>query len=318
MTGRRLTPILFAAIAATAAPGLLSQQDPSGGAPTAAASVVDRAMKGAIDRASLQWIDHFDLYEDHREWDRAWESESAHYRVKTTHSMLLATQLCEDLEAMLGHFQTVLGTDYAPPERFTIYVYPNIDAYNEFGDQFGEDHSSYFGAFHSTSHPQRPVACMYLSNFQFLRMYVTHAATHQFVRAAFPATPPLWLDEAMASYFALYWNFDHGVEQVSGLQSSGTLFPLAELTRAAVDQYGTRTNDRFSQLGMLFSYLLWYREDTCSQRLESGEVVAGPFQTYVRDVLNGTPAAELDFHRWLLFDHRDEIDEAFRSFDFRS
>lgn len=226
-----------------------------------AGDVYRKAMDSALDRAQRRLENSVDLYQDHSSWENAWRVESAHYRVRTTHSWFLGSDLAQGLEAMLGHFQSVLGTTHAPSEPWAVHVFPTLPEYNQYGTEHGADHSSFYGSFFSGLDPERAVATYYDSNATLLRMWVTHSALHQYMDSAFNREAPTWLEEGLASYFALYWDAGYGVSELTRIKRLGRFVPLRQLLRENIGQYTSDPHTRFIELGMLMTYLLHYRTD---------------------------------------------------------
>ena len=52
-------------------------------------------------------------------------------------------------------------------------------------------------------------------------MQITHSALHQFLAAAFPGrTPPTWINEGLAAYFSIYWDYDWGLSEFERLRDT--------------------------------------------------------------------------------------------------
>jgi len=280
-------------------------------APGAAASeteLFDRALGRCLDRVQTELQRSTELWEDHSTWENAWRVRSEHYEVVTTRSRFHGASIAQGLETMLGHFKALLSPDFEPNERFVVYVYPTIAGYNGLGQQ-GDEHSSFYGSFYAQADAARPVATLDSDNWTLLNMWITHSAFHQFLDRAFTRQPPLWVSEGLASYFALFWNHDYGVSELRRIAANQPVsrrtgpppppeyVPLAELLSASLPDYMVRSHNRLIELGMLFSYLLNYREDTRTV-IEDGSLVREPFAAYLRLLLDGReprtgPIAEL-------------------------
>ena len=277
------------------------------------AELYGRTVARALASAQIELLGEIDLWEDHSRWENAWEVASEHYRVQTTHSRYLAASLAEGMETMLGHFQSVLGTDWAPSTPVEIWVFPTLAEYNQFGNANGAQHSSMYGSFHATQHGQQPVATMYTANPTLLRMWITHAAVHQFVSGAFPATPSTAISEGLASYFSLYWDPAYAASEHDRVAKGSLFIPLRQLLADPLQSYVQNADDRFMELGTLFSYLLHHREDT---RLgPDNEGFGGSFAAYLRAVLNGRNVTGMPFDDMLAHD-LDELEESYRTFAF--
>lgn len=267
-----------------------------------AGDVYQRAMDSALDRAQRRLESSVELYQDHSTWENAWQVTSRHYRVRTTHSWFLAHDIASGLESMLGHFQTVLGTSHAPSDRWAIHIFPTLAAYNQFGNQHGADHQSFYGSFFTGLDPERAVATYYDPNAVLLRMWVTHSAFHQFMASAFNREAPTWLLEGLASYFALYWDAGYGVSELERIKRQDRIVPLRQLLRENISQYTNDPHTRFMQLGMLMTYLLHYRPELRFGEYLGLRMVADDFALH--------PA-----HEWLT-ENLDQLESDFLSFEF--
>lgn len=259
---------------------------------------VGLALDKAIVRARARWMEKAVLREDHSTFESAWEVTSAHYRVRSVHSRTLAAQVCADLETMLPTFQSILGTSFAPAEPFPIFVFQTLAEYNKFGDDHGAEHSSFSGAFLATSHPERPVAIVFHRDGTHFRTTLTHSAAHQFIDAAFPHQRPAWFDEAVASYFSMYWDFGRAVREWNLIRTGGRVVPLRDLMTSDIADFTDRSQVRLTELGMWFTYFLWRHEETYSD-LVDGEPQLGSFQTFVQAVVRGARVADQPFMIWM-------------------
>jgi hypothetical protein len=277
----------------------------------------ERALQRALEQAQAGLIAEIEVWRDHSTWPDAWVVRSEHYELRTTHSRALGVQLTQGLEAMFGHFQTVLGTDYEPDQPFRVDVFPTLQEYNQFGEDFGAEHSSFYGSFHAAGQAENQVATYYVPNHTQLGMWVTHGALHQFLRAAFPTLPPTWIEEGLASYFALYWDPGYGVREIDrirGANGPSSFIPLEQLMGASAAEYTTNPHTRLMQLGMLFTYLLHHCEDTRT-RVEGDTVVSSPFADYLRVVLSGADPAQNDLHGLFTVD-LEMLENDFEGFEF--
>jgi hypothetical protein len=265
-----------------------------------------RALETALTRAQAQLENSFSLWEDHSTWENPWREASRYYEVTTTESRFAALDIAEGLDGMLGHFQTVLGTRYAPAQPFQVYVLPDVAGYNDFGEEHGEEHSSLYASFYAEGHPQSPVATIQSGNGTLLRMWITHGAVHQFLDRAYSGEPAPWLEEGLASYFATYWAYPWCVEQLQQIVADGRFVPLRQLLTEPLAQYAEDADARFIELGMLFNYLLHLREDSRSYE-EDGVTVPGPFAEYIRVTLAGQDSTGMAAYQ-LLTGRLDEIE----------
>lgn len=281
--------------------------------PGRAASPFREALERALAEQSAKLAD-LEIWEDHSTWENAWVATSLHYEVRTTHSYGLALDLANGLDAMQGYFRSVLGSTYEPAQRARVFVFPDIDAYNRFGQGINADeHSSFYGSFHASQHAERPVAAAFGPNLTWLRMQITHSAAHQWLRGAYAAPPPVWIDEGLASYFALYWHPRWGRDELRRIASDRRITPLSTLLADPISAYSNDALDRFIELGMLFNYLFHYREDTRTVEVD-GAVVRAPFRDYVTALLEGRDASGLPVHA--LFQDPAALQRAFLTFDF--
>lgn len=272
----------------------------------------DRVMRRALAAAQAELQAEVVLGEERTSWENAWVARSAHYEVRTLESYGLAKKLADALEQMLPIFQQVLATQWAPAEPLKVWVFPSIEDYNRFGEDHGEHHSSFYGSFYAAGHPERPVATYFCGDNWRLRQWITHAAAHQFVARAFPAARlPLVQEEALAAYFALYWDFPGSIERFDYLRTSGRFIPLANLLQTTVEGFADRPDDRLLELGVVMSYLLNLRDDTRTKYDEQGREVEAPFAAYLRTGLAGGNVLDLPVHQLLTADLAYLQDELF-------
>ena len=255
-----------------------------------------------------------DVWQDHSAWENAWVAKTDHFAVRSTASYGFAHRLAVDLESMLGHFQSTLGMPVTPAAPISILVFPDITSYNQFGNQHGQEHSSFYGAFWAAQHPEQAVGAFQNPNRITLRMHITHAVFHRWLHEAFPgATPPLWIDEGLASYFALYWSYQYGLDELDRMRGENQLLPIRNLLGDALAQYGDRTHERLIQLGMLFYYLLRYNEAT--RTTQPGEQLArAPFRDYIVGLLRGDDVTSSPMHA--LTQQLDDLGKDFAAYAF--
>jgi hypothetical protein len=299
----RLVPLLAAAVPLIGAAAIAQQS-----AGTA------RALDRAVQRLHRELTANLDVWSDHSTWDKAWVARTPHFAVRTTRSYGLALDLARGLETMLAHFQRVLATDFAPPQPLAVFVFPTMADYNAFGNQFGEHHSSFYGSFHAPAHPENPVAVAWNDNATLLRMHVTHSVVHQYLAAAYPgAQRPPWIEEGLAAYFATFWDYAWSLAEYERIKKDGQLLPLDRLLRDPIANYALDTHTRFVQLGMLFDWLLRFREDSRTTRDDEPEPRA-PFRDYLQAILQGRDPTKLPFHAIQL--DRQRLAADFRAFEF--
>jgi len=290
-------------------------------APSNARRAYARSVRRELDGAQARLQQGIELFQDRSTWENPWVLRTKHYEVRTTESYAFGNDLARGLEQMFVEFQRVLATDWEPTEPLKVFVFPNLAAYNVFGDDHGEEHSSFYGSFYAPGHPERPIASYYCGDYYRQRQWITHSAAHQFVAGAFPGRQvPDGVSEAIAAYFAVYWNFEGALQRFDALRSpdpSGDVrfIPLANLLRTPITAYGDRPGDRLVELGILASYLLNYREDTRTTYDEQGAESRAPFAQYVRTILRGGNAEELPIH--MLLNHDTAyLEDELRAFEF--
>ena len=299
------TPLALAVLAAIATGSAASAADGD--------ELYHRAIGRAIEQARGELIASRDLYVDHSTWADPWVVESEHYSVRTTASRYLAAKIANDLEYMLGQFQQLLGTDYAPRRRYPIWILPTLGDYNNLGGS-ADEHSSFYGSFLATDQPGSPVATYVIENETLLGMWITHTALHQYVRDAFNTTLPTWISEGLASYFALFWDMNWGAAELSRLIAERRYVRLSHLTRAPISSYLQDGETRLHVLGMFFNYLLHHHPDT--RQLPEGEPpLPASFADYLRRVVRGQSVRDTGFAA-LVSRNLDQIEAEFRGYDF--
>jgi hypothetical protein len=245
---------------------------------------VDRANERARQRLETKVV----VLDDHSTWDKAWKINTKNFVVTTPMNYYIGAKLGSDLETMLGYFKDLAQSEWQAPDPMEIHLYPNLGAYNQFGDQFGEHHSSVLGSFYATQNADRPVATYFHVNRTMVSMWATHSAWHQFVDRAFARSLPTWIDEGLASYFGtFYWDGAYGVSEWKKIVESERFIPFVQLKTEGIDVYGVDPHTRFIELGMLFNYLLHYREDTRTQRTAEGVVLVSPAADWIALLLRG-------------------------------
>ncbi|MEM9381814.1 MAG: hypothetical protein AAGB93_17800, partial [Planctomycetota bacterium] len=209
------------------------------------------------------------------------------------------------------------GTDFVPASRFLVLVPPTPQLYSRFGDDNSDERSSIYGGFYDPGNPEQAAAALQNDNLALQQMYLTHAATAQFVAQAYPeAEPPAALLHSLSAYLQSYWDYGYFVDRFEALRD-GTegegLVPLEQLLAEPVGAYLPWAGNRFYQLAMLFWYLRNVREDTKSTVTEDGVEVVGPFEEYVRLRLTGGDFEDHPVHE-LLTEGADVVDEEMRAF----
>jgi len=248
--------------------------------------IVQRAIARTLDRLQSAAA-QTDLYVDHSTWADPWIVKTDHFEVRTTASYAYGLDLASALELRLVDLQQALQTEHAPDTRFAIHLFPTLAEYNEYGNatsQSADEHSSFYGSFYAGQDPGQPVIAVFDANPLWVKMQVTHSFVHQWLASAFPGQAiPTWIDEGLASYLAMFWSYEWGVDQIAAMKEAGNLAGARQLLRAPIAQYSAA---RFTELGMLYYYLLRFREDTRTT-LPSETPQRAPFRDYLLDVLSG-------------------------------
>lgn len=275
-------------------------------------SLYEKALRRALEAAQQRALRDVDVHEDHSTWENAWEAKSDHFVVRTTRSYGEGMQLALGLETMLKTMQETLGIDAAPAQPIRVFVLPDRDAYNQFGNQYGAEHSSFYGSFFADQAPERPVAVAWVDNAPWLRMQVTHSVVHAYLAQVWPNDRPTWIDEGLAAYFSLYWDWNWGTAEFERLKQEKQLVPMRALLRDGIAGYTQNTHARLMQLAMLFDYLLRCREDTRTAGPdERGR--ASPFRDYLQALRTGKePPAAVE----RLLDDPAQLERDLLAFDF--
>jgi len=281
-------------------------------APADADALYRRALKRTLARVQSELVASVDFVVDHSRWEDPWVVKSVNYEVRTTASYALAAQMAKDAEYMRDQFVRVLGTGNPIAEPLRIWILPGIGAYNQMGNDFGAEHSSMYGSFYVSQSPERPVATYLIQNRTQLGMWVTHGALHQYLEQAFGAGAPVWVEEGLAAYFSLYWDWAYGARELERLEASGFL-PLDRLVNAPLGDYVPNAHDRFVELGMLFHFLL----DCCeaTKNGATGDPATGPFQEFLRAAVRGEDTSRTEFAQTFAEAH-DLLEQDFRDWDF--
>jgi len=276
----------------------------------------ERAIEKALERAEATFLEDVELPPTETTWDEPWVARTRFYEVRTTRSPYFGQLIGQGLDTMVGFYQEALRTDWTPTRPLPVFVLPDLTRYNAFGEQHGAEHSSFYGSFFASQHPERPVAALFDADFVRLRRTITHSALHQYVAGAFPRSQPApWLVEGLAKYFELHWNFASGIADLEAIRADNRRWiPLRELLNAPLPSYADRTSSRLLQLGALFTYLYSYREDTRTV-WESDEIARAPFADYVHARLSGGDFRRLAPHD-LLTRRVEELDRELRAFSF--
>jgi len=251
------------------------------------------------------------LYEDHSTWENPWSVRTDHYLVRSVLGYARTVKLGDGLETMYGYFRGFFGAEpRALPLR--VDVLPDLTAYNQFGEQHGEHHSSSYGAFFATGAPEKPVVSYFDGDAVRLRQYLTHAAVHQYVDGAFapPQNLPTWLIEGLAGYFETFWDFRNSVAAFDHFRQGNRLVPVDRLLGMGIPDF---REEQYVEAGILVYYLMHVREDTRTVLdPETDTIRAAPFRDYVLALLSGGDAASSPVYRLLTSDVA-KLDAEFRA-----
>lgn len=280
--------------------------------PPKAPDLYRRAVTRTLERVQRELSAGLEFEVDHSRWDDPWVVKTPHFEVRATGSYAETAEIARQLEFMHAEFVRVLGEGNASAPM-PIWIFPNIAEYNRFGNDFGAEHSSLLGSFFSTEHPELPVVTYQNGNYTRLGMWVTHSATHLYLERAFGPGRPVWVDEGLASYFALYWDWSYGAQELERIERGPTFVPLERLVRDPIQAYSSRPDDRFTELGMLFNFLLNHCEAT--KNGATGDPATGTFQEFLRAAVRGQDVAETEFMQ--TFEEAAALLEGdFKDFDF--
>jgi hypothetical protein len=272
LTSPNLLPYLCAVIVS----GLSSTAQ----TPVATATNAQRLVQRANELAEGRMRGKLEIWTDHSTWEKAWVVHTPHFAVRTTRSHGFGLDIATGLEAMLKNFQSTLATDFVPEQPMVVQIYPDVAAYNAFGTTNGDAHSSFYGSFYAPRHAEKPVAVAWDDNLTLLRMQITHSVLHQYIGALHPNAPAAnWVHEGLAAYFSIYWDYGWGLGEFERLGKAGSLVPLRQLFTDGLPAYD---HAHLIELGMLFYYLLRYREDT-----RSVDATDAPFRDCVNAILLG-------------------------------
>ena len=258
-----------------------------------------RVLERGLARAEAELVAGLDLVETRPTWENPWIVRSEFYEVRCTASRFVTTKIGRDLDFMAREFGKLLGVEVQPQQPFQIWIHPTIELYNQDANAGNADeHSSFFGSYYAGDRSGRYVSTYYEPNLTLLGMHATHSACHQFVASTFETELPTWVSEGLASYFTLFWDWNWGLERFRRQAGGAGWISLERLTASGLSDYLPNGDSRLIELGVLFHYLLHYREET---RIP-GEGDAAPvasFREYLRAVVTGGDADETDFRYWL-------------------
>lgn len=282
-------------------------------APAGDDSAYRRVVTRALERAQTELVAGMNFEVDHSRWEDPWVVRTAHYEVRATRSYLQTVRYAKDLEYMRGEFVKLLGEGQPQSKPLPVWILPNMSDYNRFGNENGAEHSSLLGAFYSFQHPERPVVSYQNGNATLLGMWLTHAALHQFLEQSFGTQRTLWVDEGLASYFALYWDWAFGARELERIERGPTFIGLERLVSDPLPVYALNPDDRFLELGMLFRFL----RDECeaTRTGASGDPTTGPFQEFLRAAVRGEDVDATEFVQ-TLEDAAELLESDFKAFVF--
>ena len=274
-----------------------------------------RSLDEALERAQNNLERKLELYQDRSTWERAWVGRSAHYEVRSTLNRYFAKRTAEELEASLDLFRETLLTDWRPPTPQQVYVFPDLDQYSQYGDANGAEHSSFYGSYYASTTPERAVATYQYNQRNLLRMWITHSAFHQFVDQAFERDLPLWVEEGLASYFAIRPYYNWAVAELNRVRQRRGAIPFVQLLSNTPANYADRPDDRLLELGMLFIYLFDFHPESRTQRRGS-EIWLAPLSEYLNALLTSDDFQYHPLHRLLSNDGMAAVEMDYRAFAF--
>ena len=285
-----------------------------------AGEVYQRVLARALQRAEAGILASVRFDIEHGSWADPWVVRSEHYEVRTTKSYAQARAVADSAEYMRAEFVKLLGEGRGGRGgKQAVWVFPTLGAYTEFGNANGAEHSSILGSYYASEDPAQAVATYQFDNPTLLGMWVTHSAVHQFLDLNFGAQRTVWIDEGLASYFALFWDWSYGAKELERLKQERTFLPLARLVRESLQDYGgpswspAQAHVRFIELGMLFQFLLNSCEST--RNGAGGDPTTGPFQEFLRLAVRGQDVSGSEFAR--LFEAEgNRLEQEFRVFEF--
>ena len=282
--------------------------------PSRAESPYRRVLARALERAEKQLLASANFDVDHSRWDDPWIVQTEHYEVRSTKSYSQARSIADGSELMRGEFVKLLGEGRAGRTgRQAIWIYPTLSAYKTFGNANGAEHSSFWGSYYASADAALPVATYDPNNPTQLGMWVTHSAVHQFLEQSFGSQRETWVDEGLASYFALFWDWHYGASELERLKKARMFVPLERLVQEPIQAYAEHTHERFIELGMLFHYLLNSCEVT--KNGAGGDPTTGPFQEFLRAAVRGQDVSGTEFAK--SFDEDAALlEQDFKDFDF--
>ncbi len=278
------------------------------------AELYRRAVARALARAQAELVAAARPDVDHSRWEDPWVVVSEHYEVRSTRSYAQARSIADSSEFLRGEMVKLLGEgDGGRKARQPIWIFPTLAAYKAFGEANGEEHSSMWGSYYAKKDAALAVATYENGNPTLLGMWVTHSAVHQFLEQSFGEQRLVWVDEGLASYFALFWDWPYGASELERMKQARTFFPLARLVREPIQAYLDQPHDRFIELGMLFHFLLNSCEAT--RNGASGDPSTGPFQEFLRLAVRGQDTSDTEF--LASFEEATALlEEDFKDFDF--
>jgi hypothetical protein len=281
--------------------------------PSGTKDLYARVVSRAVERTQKELLSGIDFEVDHSRWEDPWVVRTAHFELRTTHSYAQAAELGRSLEFLRERWVELLGEGQASAAPQRIWVFPTIGDYNRFGNEVGAEHSSLLGCFYADQHPEQPVATYQNGNPTLLGMWVTHGALHQFLAQSFGPQRLTWVDEGLAAYFALFWDWSYGAEQLERIERGSSYVPLARLLADPIQAYANRPDDRFIQLGMLFYFLL----DACeaTKNGATGDPTTGPFQEFLRAAVRGQDVDDSEFLQ-TIEEATELLEQDFKDFDF--
>ena len=263
------------------------------------------AVQSVLDAAQRRIEDRSDIWEDHSRWENAWEVETDDVLVKTTKSYGFAKTVATGQQSMIEWFRRILGDGAGLGGKLVVHVWPDRTSYNAAGEEFGADHSSFYGSFLATR-PEGPVVESVwdpvpewdqAANVTLCQMQITHSLLHGYVARCYPSSVlPTWAVEGLAEYFAFYWNKPWAMRRLQALRDGGSRIGVRDLlVESESDFNDSRAQARMLTLGMLFLWLMEHRDGSKLEPLVEGEDASGPFRDFLVTGLRGRDMEEHPF-----------------------
>ncbi|MEO0478348.1 MAG: hypothetical protein AAF196_02585 [Planctomycetota bacterium] len=272
-------------------------------APVISQDSLRKSVRSVLDRAQQRIESRSDIWADHSQWESAWEIETDDLVIRTTRSFAFANSVAVGQQQMIGWFRSILGEGAGLQSKLVVNIWPDRTRYNAAGEEFGADHSSYYGSFLAARPEGLSVEAAWdpvaefdgAGNELFCQMQITHSLLHGYVAQAFPsASLPTWTIEGLAEYFANYWSKNWAMARLQLVRNENRQVDVGDLlVTSEADFNDSQANARMITLGMLFVWLMEHREDSKLQPLVKDQPAEGPFLSFL---LAGLRGQDMDTH----------------------